>query len=80
MLARGGYKAPSVQALQQALKSLSPAQRQVALELVRAAVDEALHGFCAQLSDDDCEVRIVVRGRDIGAESEVGLNGELGGV
>ncbi|MDJ0942604.1 MAG: hypothetical protein QNJ30_04030 [Kiloniellales bacterium] len=79
LLARGHFKAPRDQELQNDLASLSAAQRDIVRNCVIDCVDGGLHDFLFALqetADFENEVRVMVDGKNV-AEISDGLQGEL---
>jgi hypothetical protein len=74
----GVYKRGDMVPVHEVLEEMSQQQIDAVATLVRSAVDHGLHDLCLALSDDDCPVRVIVEGDDLGAESD-GLHGEVVG-
>ena len=71
-------KAPGLQALQDQLASLSPAQTTAVLALVRSSVECGIHDFLfklQELTDLDQGIAVLVDGVNVAAASD-GLQGE----
>jgi hypothetical protein len=80
-LAAAEGKAPSVQALQKDLASLSEPQRAVVRRCVSTCIDSAIHDFLFKLqerADFEDDVQVFVDGRNVVALSD-GVHGELFG-
>ena len=79
ILAKGGWKAPGLAALQADLKSLSPEQLKIVRQCVLSCIDNGIHDFLFRLQevgDLDGGIRVYVKGHDVSAISD-GLHGEL---
>lgn len=73
------WKAPSCKELQDLLRGLSKAQRDLVRRAFIASLDYAIHDLLFALqeqSDNDGPVRIRIRGKDVASMSD-GLQGEL---
>jgi hypothetical protein len=77
-LARGHWKAPSLQSLQAALLSLNEREREIVRRSIVSAVDHAIHDFLFKLQEQaDFEHSIEVKVNGINVEDRGdGLHGE----
>lgn len=81
MLAKGRWKAPSLQKLQKAHSTFTTAQKRVVRRCVLDSVDSAIHDFLFKLqeqADFENRIQVLVDGNDVVKCSD-GLHGEMFG-
>src|SRR5437879_2049811 len=78
-LAKGHWKAPSLQQIQRDLKTLDKSQLAITRRSLVTAMDHGIHDFLFALQElADYDIQVIVRGKNI-AEISDGLHGELFG-
>ena len=79
LLAKGHWKAPSLQRLQRDLNALNKKQLSIVRRCVVSAVDAGIHDFLfalQELAESEDDIQVLVQGENIGKTSD-GLHGEL---
>jgi hypothetical protein len=72
----GRRRAEAHRRLTERLVRLDPDEREAAIELVRLALIDSLHGLLHGLSHDTASIRLIFDGHDVAEESD-GLHGDL---